>query len=1413
MESPRWTIITPSQYEWERRGLDFIRTGLPDHDPYRAWANFEFQTSDGAIYEVDLLVLTKMGLWLVETKAWEGQIRGDAGTWTCSRDGRLHSEDNPILLANRKAKALSSLLKSQSAVSKIRAPWLDALVFLSADNLQCDLTGPARNRVCLKDRPADEHHPERKGILAALINRDGQGIDPDLRTTIDIKVAKALSRAMEQAGIRPSQRSRRVGDYVLGELIADGPGYQDRLAKHPSFDTDFRRVRQYTVAQASSEEDRQRLQRAAAREYQILRMLDHTGILRVSDYKEHELGPALLFDYPDPQAVRFDHYLATHGEKLTTDQRLDMLRQIADAIRYAHRKRVIHRALGPQSILVTDVNAPMPKLQVYNWQVGIRETASTSGRVTNVEDLVEAQALVYMPPEAISDSLKVTEASDVFSLGAIAFHLFSSRPPATNPTELAKILRDQKGLSISSVLDGAGPKLEELIQWSTHPDVLTRIGSVEDFLTLLDDVEDELTAPDAAVVVDPLHAKRGERLEHGFVVDRILGQGATATALLATKDDKQVVLKVALNEDNNARLHEEAEALRSLHSEFIVAIEEELVMHGRTVLVLQKAGDKTLAAQLRSAGVPTLEMLARYGDDLLSAVAHLERRGVAHRDIKPDNIGIRSLTKQRNQLVLFDFSLARAPLDNVRVGTSGYTDPFLVNRKPRRWDLAAERYSVGVTLYEMTLGEGVLPQWGDGKSDPALTDDELVLDAEKFDPSVREGLVEFFLTALHREPSQRYDNAEEMLRTWRQVFDESEQRKIKIPGGEEVDLAVTLEQADLKTPIAALGLSTRARNALERAEVLTVRNLLEFPIGSIHVMKGVGNQTRQEIIRFISELRERFPTIEAVRPKTEPATDEITGPPSLEVLQQRVVGIRSPKKEAEWNIRAGVLGTNARDGQPASLWPSQTDIAESVSVTRARIGQVLTTDRNRWAKDPLVTSFRHELCEQVQRLGGVVTIPELIDLTILLRSPANTPEPNRQQRLASAVARAAVETESSMAQPRLQLRRIAGKTVVACSPELAAYADKLGQVADDLAGNDPLPPPLRVFQELYEVPQPPLSPGCQPFSNERLLNLAAAMSKTAAVSSRQELYPRGMSAERALRLGIGALSGLGLGESEEGFTPDQVRARVESRYPEAERLPDHPELQRLLEAVGMETRWDAESKKYRRPEVVRTTSGSSQSQRLPTAQSARHHIEVTPDMAEARVFEDRLKHAYADGGFLVLMMKPSRMRSCEAELMRRFKLDKLSFDDLLFAALRVEAEELEIDWSTIESADGTDRSSPDWDNLVHLVSRVAPKLTEDLASRTDHLLLVHPGLIARYDQMAILEALRDKVGHDAPCPGLWLLVATDGQTDMPKLDHAVIPLITTSQRAKVSEAWIDNVHRGRAEPIAAIAGSGRKGSK
>ena len=65
--------------------------------------------------------------------------------------------------------------------------------------------------------------------------------------------------------------------------------------------------------------------------------------------------------------------------------------------------------------------------------------------------------------------------------------------------------------------------------------------------------------------------------------------------------------------------------------------------------------------------------------------------------------------------------------------------------------------------------------------------------------------------------------------------------------------------------------------------------------------------------------------------------------------------------------------------------------------------------------------------------------------------------------------------------------------------------------------------------------------------------------------------------------------------------------------------------------------------------------------------------------------------------------------------------------------------------------------------------------------------------------MSVLQNLRDQIGHDADCPSLWVLVASDSQHEMPYLDGVQIPLISTGQRANVSEYWVDNYHRGRNE--------------
>src|SRR5262245_4954125 len=369
MMTAHWKILTPSPFEHERRALDFVRAGLPDHEPYRAWANFECQASDAAIYEIDLLVLTREGFWLIEIKSRPGKVEGDVGTWTwTTTEGRRLTDDNPIYLANRKAKALSSILKAQAACRAVRVPFLEPLVFLSAPDLQCDLAGAARNRVCLTDRAADDPLGPRDGILAAVLGRKVAGIEPVCRTVIDAKVARALTRAMDESGIRPSQRERRVGDYFLGDLITDGPGYQDRVAKHVALQDVTCRARQYLVARAAFEDRRQQIQRAAEREFRLLQGLDHPNILRANDFKVHEYGPVLTFQH-DPQAVRLDHFLASHGPRLTAGQRLEILRQLADALRHAQGHRIIHRGLAPQSVLVSRPDTDAPAVKVFNWQV------------------------------------------------------------------------------------------------------------------------------------------------------------------------------------------------------------------------------------------------------------------------------------------------------------------------------------------------------------------------------------------------------------------------------------------------------------------------------------------------------------------------------------------------------------------------------------------------------------------------------------------------------------------------------------------------------------------------------------------------------------------------------------------------------------------------------------------------------------------------------------------------------------------------------------------------------------------------------------------------------------------------------------------------------------------------------------
>ena len=524
MNPPRWTEITPSEYAWEREALDYVKTRLPDNEPFRAWSNFEFIAEDGSINEVDLLVVSVHKVYLVEIKSWSGAISGDQSTWRREVDGKVFLVDSPLLLANRKAKKLIGLLKTQKALAKQRRPYVEAVVFLSRVGARCRLEGRARTGVYLSSDSERDGHPNILEVLGG-----NAGFDPRRPPQrIDRSLSRAFARAVEQAGIRPSQRQRRVTDYVLRSLLLETDAFQDWEAEHVSVSGSKRRVRIYPLARASSEAVRAEGRRAAEREYQLLDGISHDGILRVESLTSAEQGPALVFEH-DPDAERLDRFLehrSADGPDVVT--RLDLLRQLAETLKYAHERRLYHRALTPQKVLVIDANTERPKLKIFDWRAGAHAAphgsstsgsrASGSGTTLNLTG--DDKGDVYLAPETTHGQF-IPEKLDIFSLGAIGFRLFSGQPPASTVAALNARLESAGGLRLSDAVDGLPGSLQLVVESATDPEVGKRPNSVSEFLDLIVEAEQELAdlREEQEAVVHPARCQSGRhagtRLPHG----------------------------------------------------------------------------------------------------------------------------------------------------------------------------------------------------------------------------------------------------------------------------------------------------------------------------------------------------------------------------------------------------------------------------------------------------------------------------------------------------------------------------------------------------------------------------------------------------------------------------------------------------------------------------------------------------------------------------------------------------------------------------------------------------------------------------------------------------------------------------------------------------------------------------------
>lgn len=268
-------------------------------------------------------------------------------------------------------------------------------------------------------------------------------------------------------------QGKMIGRYQLTRLLGRGGMSEVWLAT----DTQLRRQVALKILPIAAN-DQSYLQNFAY-EARAAASLEHAHILEVHDFGEQEIGPGEVIPYLVmpyvPGGTLADRMRSAPGP-LPIQESLRYLRQAAQAIDYAHSKRVLHRDIKPANMLLRD-----------DWLLltdfGIAKALGHS--MARNQTYAGAGTPEYMAPEQISG--QATAASDRYSLAVVAYQLFTGRQPfhGTTPYE-----------TISLQLQGPLPSPRQF-----NPQIPP---AVEHLLTLALSRKQELRPPSCIVLVNAL---------------------------------------------------------------------------------------------------------------------------------------------------------------------------------------------------------------------------------------------------------------------------------------------------------------------------------------------------------------------------------------------------------------------------------------------------------------------------------------------------------------------------------------------------------------------------------------------------------------------------------------------------------------------------------------------------------------------------------------------------------------------------------------------------------------------------------------------------------------------------------------------------------------------------------------------
>ncbi len=161
------------------------------------------------------------------------------------------------------------------------------------------------------------------------------------------------------------------------------------------------------------------------REIEISAQLNHPHILPLLDSGNTDGVLHYVMPYVDGESLRG---VLNRERPLSLERTLTILREVADALSYAHRQGVVHRDIKPENILMSEGHAVVADF-------GIAKAISTAGGEALTRTGFPLGTPGYMSPEQAAGNTNLDERTDVFSLACVCFEMLAGDTPGLWPVE------------------------------------------------------------------------------------------------------------------------------------------------------------------------------------------------------------------------------------------------------------------------------------------------------------------------------------------------------------------------------------------------------------------------------------------------------------------------------------------------------------------------------------------------------------------------------------------------------------------------------------------------------------------------------------------------------------------------------------------------------------------------------------------------------------------------------------------------------------------------------------------------------------------------------------------------------------------------------------------------------------------